>query len=193
MIRIANRFFFTNSHITFRLLSVGILTVGLLIFNSCKNEEKNTDALTTLPVDTVQVTNALQSINLPHADTVYVPIVSAVLDQAFDACEKKDYAKLAGLIVYRGEDSLRHGYDVFNTKSNYERKVITITGNVMQKWKSQSESVDYARAFEWPQPDGRTMIVLEVYFISKKFVDRKFFGFLEVNGGYKIADITSQI
>lgn len=177
----------------FSYKSLVIVLVAVLMLHSCKNNSKTETPTNNIPVDTTAVSNVLQSIDLPHADTAVIPVLTQLLDQAFTAAAAKDYNTLGKLIVYRGENAQRHGYDVFNATNAYERKVVLITAGVMNKWKSSSESVDYARAFQLPQPDGRTMMVLEVYFVSKKFLDRKFFGFLEVNGAYKIADITSEI
>jgi len=175
----------------FAIAVLGI-SISLILMNtsckSCKKEEK-------LPqVDTTATSSApVNSINLPHADTAVIPVLAKVLDEAFDACSKKDYAKLGSLIVYRGPDTKRYGYDVFNAKNNYDKKSLSITAEVFNKWNRDVESRDYARVFALDQPDGRTLPVLEVIFISKKSVDRKFFGFLEIEGSYKIADVTSNL
>ena len=170
-------------------LASSLLLSCLLFYSSCKSCKKETPVTT---VDTtVSSTAPVNSINLPHADTTVIPILSKILDEAFEASAKKDYNKLASLIVYRGPDSTRYGYDVFNAKNNYERKSLSITADVFTKWNSGVDTRDYARVFALNQPDGRTLPVLEVIFVSKKTVDRKFFGFLEINGEYKIADVTS--
>ncbi|MBK7147812.1 MAG: hypothetical protein IPH78_03080 [Bacteroidetes bacterium] len=131
--------------------------------------------------------------NLPKADSVLIPILSKTLDEAFAASEKKDYAALASMIIYRGPDSLRMGYDVFNYKSNYEKSIVRITGETFNAWNKDVQTREYARAFEMPIPDGRSMPVLEVIFISRKSVNRKFFAFLEVNGQFRISDVTSYL
>jgi len=170
-----------------------IVTGSLLLVNSscksCKKEDKPVATDTT----TVPGTPPVNTIDLPHADTSVIPILSAILDEAFDASSKKDYNKLASLIVYRGPDTKRYGYDVFNAKNNYDRKAVSITADVFNKWNKNVESRDYARVFALDQPDGRTLPVLEVIFVSPKSVDRKFFGFLEINGEFKIADVTSNL
>lgn len=131
--------------------------------------------------------------NLPKADSVLIPLLSKTLDDAFAASEKKDYAALASMIIYRGPDSLRMGYDVFNYKSNYEKSIVRITGETFNSWNKDVQTREYARAFEMPIPDGRSMPVLEVIFISRKSVNRKFFAFLEVNGQFRISDVTSYL
>lgn len=131
--------------------------------------------------------------NLPKADSVLIPILSKTLDDAFAASEKKDYATLASMIIYRGPDSLRMGYDVFNYKTSYEKSIVRITGETFNAWNKDVQTREYARAFEMPIPDGRTMPVLEVIFISRKSVNRKFFAFLEVNGQFRISDVTSYL
>lgn len=131
--------------------------------------------------------------NLPKADSVLIPILSSTLDEAFAASEKKDYAALASMIIYRGPDSLRMGYDVFNYKSSYEKSIVRITGETFNAWNKDVQTREYARAFEMPIPDGRSMPVLEVIFISRKSVNRKFFAFLEVNGQFRISDVTSYL
>ena len=126
----------------------------LLLHSSCKwfkKEEK------TVVADTTSSTSATATnIQLPHADTSVIPLLSNILDEAFAASQAKDYAKLGSLIVYRGSDVNRYGYDVFNTKNSAERKVVSITAEVFNKWNAGVESRDYARVFSLSQPDGRT-------------------------------------
>lgn len=172
-----------------------IFVIGSLLFvlPSCKscNKKEEVPALT---ADTT--TFSLQPSNtltLPHADTSLVPLLSAVLDDAFDASAKKDYNRLASLIVYRGPDERRMGYDVFTTKVKMEKGVVKATADVFNKWNSSADSREYIRTFEMDQPDGRTMPVMEVLFISSKKIERRFFGFFEINGQYKIADVTSYL
>ena len=164
----------------------------LLLFSSCKQCKKDTPPVVTDTTSVVSNT-PVHSINLPHADSTLIPVLSKILDDAFDASSKKDYNRLASFIVYRGPDSTRYGYAVFNAKNNYDRKAVSITADVFNKWNRNIDNRDYARIFALDQPDGRTLPVLEVFFVSKKNVDRKFFGFLEVNGEYKIADVTSSL
>ncbi len=170
-----------------------LLAVASLLFTyssckSCKKEDKpvvtDTTSVSTPPVNTI---------NLPHADTAVIPVLAKVLDEAFEASGKKDYNKLGSLIVYRGPDQTRYGYSVFNAANKYDKKSLSITADVFNKWNRNVESREYARVFALDQPDGRTLPVLEVFFVSKKTVDRKFFGFLEINGEYKIADVTSSL
>jgi hypothetical protein len=170
-----------------------LATVASLLFmhSSCKSCKKEDKPVST---DTTSVFTApVNSINLPHADTAVIPVLAKVLDEAFEASSKKDYNKLGSLIVYRGPDSTRYGYAVFNAKNSYDKKSLSITADVFNKWNTNVDSRDYARVFALAQPDGRTLPVLEVIFVSKKTVDRKFFGFLEINGEYKIADVTSNL
>jgi len=173
------------------ILLVGVSTCGILFTTSCKscNKDKK-EASSETKVDTAAAA-PIRAINADHGDTSMIPILSKVLDDAFAASKQKNYAALAPYIVYRGPDSLRHGNDGFTLKNSYEKSIIKITADVFNKWNNNLESLDYGRVFELPQPDGRPMPVLEVIFISKKKVDRKFFGFLLVNGEYKIADVTS--
>lgn len=173
-------------------LAVLLIVASLLLTNSscksCKKEDKS------VSVDTSSVSlRPANSITLPHADTAVIPVLAKVLDEAFEASSKKDYNKLGSLIVYRGPDSTRYGYAVFNAKNSYDRKSLSITADVFNKWNRNVDSRDYARVFALDQPDGRTLPVLEVIFVSKKSVDRKFFGFLEIDGEYKIADVTSNL
>lgn len=165
-----------------------------------KQKKSNNDALviaadsTALNMPTTQGgVPMLDLSNLPKADSVLVPILTQILDEAFDAAERKDYNALAPMIIYRGPDSLRMGYDVFNYKSSYEKSIVKITGETFAKWNKDVQTREYARAFEMPIPDGRTMPVLEVIFVSRKSVNRKFFAFLEVDGKYRISDITSYL
>lgn len=177
-----------------KISAIGLLAgVVLVLFfqSSCKwfkKEDKPTIA------DTTQLTtSAPTTTQLPHADTSIIPVLSNILDEAFTASKAKDYAKLGSLIVYRGNDMNRYGYDVFNTKNSTERKVVSITAEVFNKWNAGVENRDYARVFSLSQPDGRTLPVMEVLFVSKKNMHRKFFGFLEINGELKIADVTSNL
>jgi hypothetical protein len=70
---------------------------------------------------------------------------------------------------------------------------LRITGEVFNKWNKDIDSREYARVFEMDQPDGRTMPVMEVIFVSKRNIDRKFFGFLQVKDEWRIADVTSYL
>jgi hypothetical protein len=169
-----------------------VLLTILFYFSSCKSCKKEEPAQQVV-TDTTSFSTPLNSINLPHADTSVIPFLSKVLDDAFDARAKKDYAKFASLIVYRGPDSLKFGYDVFNAKNKYDRNVLKITSDVFNKWNSNLSSREYARVFEMGQPDGRSMPVMEVIFISERNMDRKFFGFLLIKEEWKIADVTSYL
>jgi hypothetical protein len=157
---------------------------------SCKKEEVAQTGVTDTTAFSPQPSNTL---NLPHADTSLIPILSQVLDEAFSASAEKDYTQFASLLVYRGPDTLKFGYDVFNPKNSYDRNVLRITGEVFNKWNKDIDSREYARVFEMGQPDGRTMPVMEVIFVSKRSIDRKFFGFLQIKEQWKIADVTSYL
>lgn len=176
------------------VLLVSVSTCGILFTTSCKSCNKDKKETTTeTKVDTTTTTTPVPTISAEHGDTSMIPVLSKVLDDAFAASKQKNYAALAPYIVYRGPDSLRHGNDGFTLKNNYEKSIVRITSDVFNKWNNNLESLDYGRVFTLPQPDGRPMPVLEVIFISKKNVNRKFFGFLNINGEYKIADVTSYL
>ena len=130
---------------------------------------------------------------MPHADTSLIPILSAVLDDAFAASDKKDYAHLASLIIYRGPDVKKMGYEVFDARNPYDKTVVRVTADVFSKWNKDVTAPEYGRVFALDQPDGRTLPVLEVIFPSPKQFDRKFFGFLQVGDEWKIADVTSNL
>jgi len=175
-----------------------LLIIALVItsFSSCKSCNKGSDTKTTTADSTTApvVPHVQNSINLPHADSSLAPVFAKVMDDVFEASRKKDYAKLASYLIYRGPDMKRFGYDVFSTRNAYERNVVRITGEVFNKWNSNCETKDYARIFTLQQPDGRDMDVLEVIFVSKKGVDRRFFGFLPLKKDeYKIVDVTSNL
>lgn len=161
--------------------------------SSCKSCKKNEPVAVSASDTLTKVFQPQNTINLPHADTALIPELSKILDEAFVASTKKDYNQLASLLVYRGPDSLKFGNAVYNAKNNYEKNVLRITADVFNKWNKGIDSRDYARVFELDQPDGRKMPVLEVIFVSKKSVDRKFFGFLKVKEDWKIADVTSSL
>jgi len=173
-----------------------IIALFVLGFSSCKSCNKS-DSVQTAHVDSVSAPVTPQAAvpaNLPHADSSLAPVLAKIMDDAFDASKKKDYNRLASHLVYRGPDMKRLGYDAFNPKNAYERNVVRITGEVFSKWSKDCETVDYARIFALAQPDGREMPVLEVIFVSKKGVNRKFFGFLPINNeDFKIVDVTSTL
>lgn len=172
------------------LFSVFALSLSaLFMFSSCKScNKKATDVV---PVaDTTS--SFINTPSAPHADTSIIPLLARVLDDAFAASAKKDYAAFASYIVYRGPDSMRHGYDVFKLNNTYEKNIVKITADVFNKWSSGKTRSD-VQVFEMQQPDGRSMLVLEVVFTAPKFIDRKFFGFLAIGSELKIADVTSWI
>lgn len=161
---------------------------------SCKSCKKEKPSAAPIVTDTTGSVNPnIKTIDAPHGDTSLIPVLAEVLDKAFKAGKQKDYAAFGTYVVYRGADEKRHGYDVFNVKNSYEKNVVRITADVFAKWSTGTQSIDYARVFELPQPDGRTLQVLEVIFVYPKKVDRKFFGFLPINNEYKIADVTSYL
>jgi len=135
----------------------------------------------------------VNNITLPHADTALIPVLSKILDDAFAASAQKDYNQLGSYIIFRGPDPKRLGRDVFNAKINYDKTIVRITSDVFNKWNRNVVSHDYTRVFNMDQPGGKTMVVLEVVFISNKSIDRKFFGFIKLNDDYKILDITSNL
>jgi protein gp37 len=178
------------------LVAAGVVFIASAGFSSCKSCNKGGDTKevhadsASIPV----VPHVQNAINLPHADSSLAPVFAKIMDDVFDASRKKDYVKLASYLVYRGPDMKRFGYSVFNTKNAYERTVVKITAEVFNKWNSDCETKDYARIFTLQQPDGRNMDVLEVIFVSRKGVDRKFFGFLPLTkDDYKIVDVTSNL
>lgn len=169
------------------LLLIAIITPGC---KSCNKDKTEAPKVDTTAASTLRPSNTL---NLPHADTSLIPIFSKLLDDAFAASDKKDYAKLGSLIIYRGPEEKRYGQDVFNVKNGYEKAVIRITADVFNKWNKGLDTHDYTRVFDLDQPNGQKLQVMEVIFVSKKNIDRKFFGFLQINGEYKIADVTSSL
>jgi hypothetical protein len=173
-----------------------VMLAVVVSFSSCKSCNKGNEGKTNTSDSTsVPAAPHVQSaITLPHADSSLAPVFAKVMDDVFDASRKKDYVKLASYLIYRGPDMKRFGYDVFNPKNAYERNVVKITAEVFNKWNSNCETKDYARIFSLQQPDGREMDVLEVIFVSKKGVDRRFFGFLPLKkDDYKIVDVTSNL
>ena len=173
-------------------ISIAVLLLAIPSCKSCNKSDKATVAVDTTSAKPTDF-KPMNTVNLPHADSTLIPVLSKLLDEAFDASAKKDYSKLASLIIYKGPDSTRFGYDVFNAKSNYERAVVKITADVFNKWNKGVEARNYGRVFDLDQPDGRKMVVLEVIYVSKKTLDRKFFGFLQLKDGYKIVDVTSYL
>ena len=175
---------------------VSIVLFVSIGFSSCKscNKADNTQATHTDTASAAVAPQAVNAINLPHADSALAPVLAKLMDNVFDASKKKDYNKLATYLIYRGPDLKRFGYDVFNPKSAYERNVVRITGEVFNKWCSGCETIDYSRIFSLAQPGGADMTVLEVIFVSKKGVNRKFFGFMPLHkDDYKIVDVTSNL
>ena len=175
-------------------ISVSVLLLAIPSCKSCNNKKSDqatvaVDSSTAKPSDF----KPMNTVNLPHADSTLIPVLAKILDEAFEASTKKDYGKLAAVIIYKGPDSTRFGYDVFNAKNNYEKAVLKITADVFNKWNRGVEARNYGRVFELDQPDGRKMVVLEVIYVSKKTLDRKFFGFLQIKEGYKIVDVTSYL
>jgi hypothetical protein len=181
----------------FKRLTAGLFLLGIIsllfVHSSCKSCKKEEKPVTTDSTTTTTAPPPVANFNIPHADSSLIPVFTEILTTAFEASAKKDYNKLASLIVYRGPDAKRYGYDVFNAKNAYDRKAVSITADVFNKWTRNVENIEYARVFALDQPDGRTLPVMEVIFISPKYLDRKFFGFLEINGEYKIADVTANL
>jgi hypothetical protein len=176
------------------LFAAGVVLITVAFYcSSCKSCKKSEPVPTVSTVDTVPAIAPQNTINLPHADTSLIPILSKVVDQAFDASAKKDYRQFASLVIYRGPDSLKLGYDLFNAKNSFDKNVLRITADVFNKWNADVDSRNYGRVFEMGQPDGRSMPVLEVIFVSRKNLDRKFFGFLQIKDEWKIADVTSYL
>lgn len=176
-----------------KILPFAVLIVAIVLYaslSSCKSCNKKQD---TQAVATDTTTTNYTPITAPKADTSLIPILSAVLDEALVHAAAKDYEKLGKLIVYRGPQMERFGTDVFNAKNKFEKNTVRITAEVLNKWAAGNESREYPRAFELPMPDGSKMPVLEVIFIADKKINRKFFGFLQFDGQYKIAEISSYI
>lgn len=180
----------TILYIGVAILLVSMLAAGVYWYKTSYVKETIEPIVTDTTAISLKPSGTL---TLPHADTSLIPLFSETLDAAFQASKSKDYAKLGSLLVYRGPNQNKHGYDVFDTKNSFDKGVVKVTAEVFNKWVTNVESIEYARAFELPQPDGRSMAVLEVIFVSKKNTDRKFFGFLPINNEWKIADVTSYI
>ncbi len=178
---------------------VGIAAVILITsmgFSSCKscNKADNGQATHVDSIATSTAAPAVNAINLPHADSSLAPVIAKVMDDVFEASKRKDYNKLASYLIYRGPDMKRLGFSVFNPKDAYERNVVRITGEVFNKWTSGCETIDYARIFDMSQPGGQNLAGLEVIFVSKKGVNRKFFIFTVLDKDQvKIVEVTSNL
>lgn len=177
--------------IRFAFVVIGL--ISLLLFSCKSNEKEEPVAVTSSDTTSAFQMQPSNTLTLPHADSAVIPLLTQVLDEAFVASKAKDYNKLATLIVYRGPDEKRMGNDVYNSKNNFDKSLMKITADVFNKWNKDVTGLEYARAFELDQPDGRKMTVLEVIFVAPKSIDRKFFGFLQLNNEWKIADVTSYL
>lgn len=165
---------------------------GITVFSSCKGCKKDTPVA--IPVDTTATVSApIDMITTPHGDSALIPVFVELLDEAFAASKAKDNAKLASLLVYHGPDERRYNQDVHALKDKYEIGIVKTTAEVFNKWNANVQSREYPRVFNMPLGDGSSMEMLEVMFISPKKVHRKFFGFQQINGEYKISNITSRI
>ena len=178
--------------ITFTAFSA-LLSIAVQV-SSCKSCKKDAPA-ETVNTDTVSTRPSVPEnmLNVPHADSSLIPVLSKVLDIAFEASAKKNYAKLGSLIVYRGPNEAKMGNGVFDVQNSYDKAVVRVTADVFNKWNKDVATPEYGRAFALQQPDGRTMPVLEVIFTSPKQFDRKFFGFIELENEWKIVDVTSNL
>lgn len=175
--------------IVFLVVLLGACTVYFTGCKGCKKEEETTTTATT---DTTA--NNLNNVALPpRGDTTLIPILTQVLDSAFNFSAKKNYAGLASLMVYRGAEQNRAGTDVYTLKTKDDKEVVKITAEVFNKWNGSAEGREYIRIFEVPTMNGVGMVMLEVIFVGKADFNRKFFGFLKVNGNYRIAEIISSL
>lgn len=187
-----NKYIWGMNKLVASFISVFIV-FGALTQQSCKSCNKK-PVETISPIDTTSPIEPIQSINLPHADTSFIPILGSVLDEVFDASEKKDFAKLGEYIVYRGPDSLKAGYGVFDTRNAFDKKVVKITSEVFNKWNKDLVSREYSRVFEINAGNGISLPVMEVIFVNKKTINRKFFIFQSTDGvDWKIAETTSYL
>lgn len=178
-----------NKTIAIAVVLIGAIAIGggWYWYKSSKNQQPVLPVIDTTGMSKVDVITA------PHADTSLIPILSKVLEEAFAYSQAKEYDKLAAMLVYRGADQQRYGYDVFNVRDKSEKETVRITAEVFAKWNTGLSSVEYPRVFDLDLPDGRKMTVLEVIFISEKNINRKFFAFVEIDGQYKIGDVTSYL
>jgi hypothetical protein len=178
-----------------KVLLTGIMILlisALFSTSSCKQCKKEQQPVST--TDTTAAPNLnVNTIDAPHGDTSLIPVLGGILEHAFALAQTKDYAALGAQMVYRGPVEQRHGVDVFDVKNSYDKNIVKVTAEVFNKWTTGAESLEYARVFQLPQPDGRTLEVLEVIIVYPKKIDRKFFGFLLINNEYKIADVTSYL
>lgn len=173
------------------VLSVLVAVASLLLLHtSCKGCKKEEKPVTTDSVSARPSTAPINNINLPHADTSLIPILSQILDETFEASAKKDYSKLATSFVLVTPD----GFVPYTTKDKELKKLISITSEVLNKWNRGVEKREYLRVFELTQPNGMSLPVMEVIFASKKSFYRKFFVFAPLeNGEYKVLDIVSNL
>jgi hypothetical protein len=172
------------------LLVVCITGTSLLLLHtsckSCKKEEK--PAVTT--TDTVTTAPPVSTISLPHADTTLIPVLSAKMDEVYSLSLKKDYNKLAECFVLVTPD----GFIPYNAKDKHQRKLISITSDVLNKWNKGVEQREYLRVFELTQPNGMKLPVMEVVFTSKSTFYRKFFVFAQVGEtDFRVLDIVSNL
>lgn len=181
-----------KTFITFSVFALLLLTT--IQFSSCKSCKKDTPA-ETVKTDTVSTAPIIptNTVNLPHADTTLIPVLAKVLDDAFAASAKKNYDLLGTMIVYRGPNEAKMGRGVFDATNKYDKAVVRITADVFNKWNKDVPAPEYGRVFSLSLPDGSSTPVLEVIFSSPKLFDRKFFVFLQMEDGWKIADISSNM
>jgi hypothetical protein len=163
-------------------------TTLLLLHTSCKSCKKEEKPATTTTDTASQSVKPITNINLPHADTSLIPVLSAKLDEVYAASLKKDYATMANQFALVTPE----GFIPYNAKDKDQRKLISITSEVLNKWNKGVEQREYLRVFQLTQPNGMQLPVLEVVFTSKKTFYRKFFVFVQVDETeYKILDIVS--
>ena len=83
---------------------------------------------------------------------------------------------------------------MFDVRNVFDKRVVKTTSDVFNKWNKDVESIEYPRVFEINRGDGSMLPVMEVIFVSKKFINRKFFIFQSRNGiDWKMAEITSYL
>ena len=98
----------------FFIVALAFISILAGTLSGCKSCKKSDAGQASHSDTTAASTNTapLNSINLPHADTSLIPILSKQLDAIFAASTAKDYNKMANAdgILYCPDVGIRHKY-----------------------------------------------------------------------------------
>lgn len=162
-------------------ISISILLFLFILVSACNTGTKNDEGIAekgdaspdSVLTDKVPASNAESLVE--SKDQSKLNECQLNVQQILASCVANDYATVANLIMYRGADKSRMGFDSFNMENKSEAETVRVTCEVISAWLGSSKSYEFI-SFEEEETEFGLQYVVEVMFKKEKLgLERHFF------------------